>query len=171
LSFDFNEQSELIEHLPNFRVVNEKLSRGGQPSREGFLKLKSFGVKTVVNLREDSQQALEEEKLVQVLGMDYESIPLNPFFKPKDKDIEQFLRLALTRTPIFVHCLHGQDRTGATVCIYRMLVDGLDYTSAVQEMHSLGFHREFALLTEIVEEYKHRRLQDVLALDLFSNGI
>ncbi len=175
MSFDFSEENketlalfpelaQLLSDLPNYQVVNDTLLRGGQPTRGGFTRLKGEGVKTVVNLREDTGQILEEEKLVQILGLNYESIPLNPFFRPGQESVLRFLEIVLEpeMQPVFVHCLHGQDRTGMMVGIYRMVVDGFDFKTSFNEMLALGFHQEFTYLMETARSYEGKNHRDLL---------
>lgn len=141
----FIDDTELI---PNLRAVSDNLLRGGQPSREGFLDLQKNGTRTIINLREEPWLIDEERRLIAELGLDYVSIPLSPFREPTDAEIEEFLKVALepARQPVFVHCLHGQDRTGAMVCIYRMEVHGWSFDQAYAEMVAHGYHPEFFAL-------------------------
>jgi len=160
----FEELTKLLSDLPNYQMVNDNLSRGGQPTDRGFVRLKEEGFKTVINLREEQMQILNEEKLVKGMGLNYHSVALNPFFKPQERDIERFLRLATdpANQPVFVHCLHGQDRTGMAVGIYRMIVEGFSLEDAYEEMLALGFHAEFVFLKEATESYGGKKLEDVL---------
>lgn len=43
--------------------------------------------------------------------------------------------------PVYVHCLHGKDRTGFMVAYYRIVAQKWSFTNAVQEMFSMGFHK------------------------------
>lgn len=87
----FEELTKLLSDLPNYQMVNDNLSRGGQPTDRGFVRLKEEGVtKTIINLREEQLQILDEEKLVKGMGLNYHSVALNPFFKPQERDIEIF---------------------------------------------------------------------------------
>jgi protein tyrosine/serine phosphatase len=73
-----------------------------------------------------------------------------------DRDVIAFLRLAVDpqRQPIFVHCLHGADRTGMVVAVYRVVVEGWSKEEALREMTlgGYGFHEQFDNLLEYVEE-------------------
>jgi hypothetical protein len=42
---------EEVRGVPNFAVVSPVLSRGAQPTREGFRQLRERGIRTVVALR------------------------------------------------------------------------------------------------------------------------
>ena len=110
------------DHLPNFQVVSATLYRGGQPTMEGFAHLKTLGIKTIINLRDEYDLIETEAMLLEHLGLNYLSIPLSPFTHPGSASIERFLD-ALSmgeHQPHFVHCQHGMDRTGAFVSIYRL---------------------------------------------------
>ncbi len=156
---------ELCRDIPNFAVVNERLYRGGQPEPGDFAKLKELGVHTVINLREDPGQHSEEETAVRAAGLNYVGLHMNPFFKPKAEEIKQFLATVTNAAnqPVYLHCLHGQDRTGMCVGIYRMVVEGADFKTAFDEMCALGFHKEFIFLTETAKEYEGKTLEEVLS--------
>jgi hypothetical protein len=55
-----------------------------------------------------------------------------------------FLKVAVDpgRAPVLVHCLHGADRTGVMVAVYRVAVQGWSKEEAVREMTEgcYGFH-------------------------------
>src|SRR5688572_2067271 len=61
-------------HIKNFGKVNENYYRGSQPTTEDFARLKSLGIKTVIDLRKDSKTEAPER--VRGLGMQYFNIPL-----------------------------------------------------------------------------------------------
>jgi protein tyrosine/serine phosphatase len=147
------------EHNPNFRQIAAEIYCGGQPSDEGFNLLKEKGIKTVINLREEPGQIARERELVESLGMTFLSVPMTPFQEPSEAAIKQFLELALKPEshPIFVHCLHGQDRTGAMVCIYRMEAHGHTFDMAYEEMVAGGFHKEFLNLRRAVLRFASRK--------------
>src|SRR5258705_7134448 len=58
----------------NFGRVNENYYRGSQPTTDEYARLKQLGIKTVVDLRIDSEPG--EPERVLGLGMQYFNIPL-----------------------------------------------------------------------------------------------
>src|ERR1039458_7252814 len=76
--------------LPNFHQVNDRLSRGAQPSDAGFQQLAKLGVKSIVDLRESGGRSTAEQRLVESLGMRYINVPLNGLAAPT---IEQVAKL------------------------------------------------------------------------------
>lgn len=147
------------EPTPNFRQIAAEIYCGGQPNDEGYKILKEKGIKTVINLREEPGQIAREKEIVEQLGMKFLSVPMTPFQEPSETAIKQFLDVALQSEnhPIFVHCLHGQDRTGAMVCIYRMEAHGHTFDRAYEEMVAGGFHKEFLNLRRAVLRFASRK--------------
>ncbi|MBM4045799.1 MAG: hypothetical protein FJ279_11845 [Planctomycetes bacterium] len=126
-----------IPALSNFAKVSDALYRGAQPTAEGFAKLKEMGVKTVVNLRGFHS----DRGLMKGLGLNYVHISFKPWHA-EDEDVIPFLKLVLNpkNQPVFVHCLHGADRTGTMVAIYRVCGQGWKMDKAMEELPRFGFH-------------------------------
>src|ERR1039457_2783323 len=58
--------------VPNFHQVNERIYRGAQPNGEGWDSLAKLGVKTVIDLRPESEHSCKAEKgAVEAAGMHY----------------------------------------------------------------------------------------------------
>jgi len=128
---------ESVSGVPGFARVSDVLYRGGQPTREGFRKLKEMGVKTVVNLR----SIHSDRELLRGVGLNYIHISFKPWHM-EDEDVVEFLSVATDprSQSVFVHCAEGVDRTGGMVAVYRMYVDGWDMEKAAEEMRQFGFH-------------------------------
>ena len=143
------------EDLPNLQTVDARVVRGGQPTENGLVILKEHGIKTVVNLREEMSAIAFEESLSKQIGLDFISIPLRPFEIPDDKALELFLEVSQNKDkqPIFVHCLHGMDRTGLMMALYRMKVSDWSYEEAINEMLEFGFHVAFTNLSNPLKKY------------------
>jgi protein tyrosine phosphatase (PTP) superfamily phosphohydrolase (DUF442 family) len=122
--------------LPNLHKVSDDLYRGAQPAPEGFPELKKMGIKMVVNLRADHSDAEE----ISGTGLGYVSIPMHAWH-PEDEDVIRFLQVVAdpAKTPVFVHCQYGADRTGMIIASYRIAVEGWTVEEAVDEMINGGF--------------------------------
>ena len=71
--------------IRNFVRVNEQFCTGGQPRMEHLEKLKSDGVKAIINLRRPTEhRADEEEAKAKELGLRYFNIPV-AFGDPNDE--------------------------------------------------------------------------------------
>ena len=125
-----------VPGVENFHKVSDKLYRGAQPNREGMKQLKELGVKTIVNLRSFHSDRDE----IGDTGLSYEHIYMKTWHA-EDEEVERFLKIATdpNRTPAFVHCQRGADRTGTMCAIYRVAVQGWSKNEAIEEMTKGGF--------------------------------
>ncbi len=125
--------------LPNLHRVSPHLYRCAQPTSAGLHAAEKLGIKTVISLRafhSDTDEA-------QSTKLQIERIRFNTWH-PENEDVVRFLKL-VTQTnngPYLVHCLHGADRTGTMIAIYRMAVQGWKREDAIQEMTrgEFGYH-------------------------------
>lgn len=146
--------SERIFGLPGLSNVGRVASgvyRGAQPQPEGYATLKSMGIRTVINLR----LLHSEREAVTAAGMKSIEIPMNTFkdLSPeKVKRVIGFIRDPANQ-PVFVHCAHGQDRTGIVVAAYRMEANGWSREDAIAEMQVFGFNDIWHELMEFVRKY------------------
>jgi protein tyrosine/serine phosphatase len=124
--------------IPRFDQVAESFYRGGQPSQQGYEHLKQLGVKTVINLREENQEAEE----VKSLGFQYVHIPLRAWERVPESKIQMFFQVMRDRNsyPVFVHCERGADRTGFMVGLYRIAFQDWSADRAYQEARAHGMY-------------------------------
>jgi protein tyrosine/serine phosphatase len=143
--------------IPNLHFVSPNLLRGAQPNEEALLLLKQSGIKTIINLRNEGFLVEQEKAQAHSLGLNYVNIPMDVFTKPSTASLEKFLATAndSANQPVYVHCLHGEDRTGTMCAIYRMNHQGWKLDHAYSEMVSLGFKPYLTQLSEKVYEYGH----------------
>jgi protein tyrosine/serine phosphatase len=125
-----------VPGVRNSHKVSEELYRGAQPSGEGMRQLKKFGIKTIVNLRSFHS----DRKEIGDTGLSYEHIYMKTWH-PEEKEVVRFLQIATDkdRTPAFVHCQRGADRTGTMCAIYRIAVQGWSKDEAIEEITKGGF--------------------------------
>jgi protein tyrosine/serine phosphatase len=129
--------------INNFRRVNSWLFRGGQPQADEFEQLAKIGIVTIISFRWNGKVIAQERQKAQEYNFNLFSIPLSYWVLPTRKEIERFFTIIddASKRPIFVHCLHGSDRTGMFVAIYRMAREGWTADAAYTEMKEAGFHR------------------------------
>lgn len=143
--------------IPNFARVDDNVYRGGMPSYEGLRQLKEAGVRTIVSLANEKKYVEGERAAAEQLGMHFVFIPLSAWKGPKQNDIDAFLALMQNSKDsgkVFVHCMHGQDRTGAMIAMYRMRHDGWSEKKAYDEMLDNGFHRMFFKMADRVKDFQ-----------------
>jgi protein tyrosine/serine phosphatase len=125
--------------LPNLHRVSDLIYRSAQPTTAGMRNAERMGIKTVISLRAFHSDRDE----IKSSGLRRERISFNTWH-PEEEDVLEFLRL-VTKTnngPYLVHCLHGADRTGTMIGIYRMTVQGWTKDEAIAEMTkgNFGYH-------------------------------
>ncbi|MEK6325466.1 MAG: protein tyrosine phosphatase family protein [Acidobacteriota bacterium] len=143
----------------NFTRVSDQYCTGGQPKLEALEKLKSEGVKSIINLRQPSEhRAADEEAQAKELGLKYFNIPV-VYRDPKDEQATEFLKITddPANRPIFIHCT-AAIRVGAFWMIRRVLRDGWTVEAAEEEAKKIGL-REAPHLTEFARNYiaKYRK--------------
>ncbi|MEQ1878762.1 MAG: tyrosine-protein phosphatase [Bdellovibrionia bacterium] len=133
-------------NIARFSQVTKQIFRGGQPdTRAEYDFLKSNGIKTIINLRNDGEY---EKSIAQQYGFGFKWFPMSAYQAPS----QQMVEAALTAMndpalqPVFVHCLHGKDRTGMMIAIHRVVYQRWPQRAAYNEMISFGFNRAFAPL-------------------------
>jgi protein tyrosine/serine phosphatase len=133
---------DCIPGVVNFSKVNDRLWRSAQPQDSAAFR--RLGVKTVINLRyeHDDFPDLRDTDIA------YVHIPMvGPY--PREEEIVLFLaavRRALAdprHTPVLVHCEEGKDRTGYAIAAYRIVEEGWDADTAIEEMFDFHFNRMF----------------------------
>lgn len=149
------------EAIPNFHQVNENLYRGAQPEKGWTEKLAALKIKTVINLRGSDEAASAEEAEAKAAGLRYFSVPLPGFGRPQDEQVERVLALINDpqNWPVFVHCHHGEDRTGTIIAVYRISHDGWTGEQAKKEAKQYGMSRFQFKMKDYISDYYKRWLQ------------
>jgi len=147
--------------VDNCFKVSDSLYRGKQPTPEGFLELKKLGIRTVVNLRAFHSDA-DEIRESGVEGFQTVRISFKTWHA-EDEDVVKFLKTVgdPAKAPVFVHCMHGSDRTGLMCAIYRVAVQGWSKDGALEEMTKgpYGFHSVWKNLPKYFKELDVEKLR------------
>ena len=147
--------------LPNFAAVEKNLYRGGQPTEAGVKKLAAMGVKTIIDLRGEDENAQKEKAWADKAGVKFVAVNLNNWFKPKTEDIENIIKQidAADNQPVFVHCQRGADRTGTVVAVYRMKHDNYTAKQAIDEAKKFKFGWWQFWMKGYIEDYYEKMLK------------
>lgn len=153
-------------HTIRFSEVSPLLYRGGLPSSADLAAMKSHGIKTDIDLMGevpifDTFLVAREKRWAKKAGVNFVQVKVHtgkvPFTgKVSDAEAEAFLKVALdpANQPCYVHCLHGRDRTGTMVAVFRMAHDHYTNAQAYAEMESFGFSRKsYPALASFVDRY------------------
>ena len=134
--------------------VTPTLWRGSVPDVEGVEWLKARGVHTILSLRHF--HGVDESAIVQAAGLRYEQIRLESTGSPQPDQIQRFFDIVSDpeAQPVYVHCLHGVDRTGAMIAIYRMEREDWSNSDALAEMEFFGAHGILRELRRYVGAYQ-----------------
>lgn len=110
-----------------------------QPAALDLEQAQEGGVRTVVNLRHESEVTdFDEPALVRSLGLTYVSIPWSGVDELTDEVFDRAREVLQTaERPLLVHC-HSANRVGAVWLPWRVLDGGLSWDAALAEAEQVG---------------------------------
>jgi tyrosine-protein phosphatase SIW14 len=157
---DTNSASVTPDEPANFFLVSPGIYRGGHPDAGGLEYLKNLGVTTIIDLEiGDFIEATPAEIDSEIAGAT--ALGINDIREPMsafelalssrfDSEINQILAILANpaQKPVYVHCRHGQDRTGLVIGLERVFNEGWTPSAAWNEMLAHGFHVGFLGLSD-----------------------
>ena len=151
--------------LPNLRIVRHGvLWRCGQPNALGLRVAQWAGVRTIVCLRDGTDdRVVAERELAQRLGMRFVQDQLQYSGEDAEATVSHFLQVVgdVRQQPVLVHCARGKERTGVCGAVFRIALDGWTNERALQEMYALGFKQgSLPELERFVASYPPQRRLD-----------
>jgi len=135
--------------IPKFKDVTKDIYRGGRPTSKDLADIqKTPGIKTDIDLENIKSQISSESSTAKELKLNFYSEPMTAYNAPDDKQVDRILDLLQNASlfPIFLHCKHGEDRTGMIIGLYRVEVQKWAPKEAYKEMLDLGFHPSYTAL-------------------------
>ncbi len=146
--------SERIYNLPGLSNVGRIASgvyRGAQPGANGYATLKKMGIRTVIDFRTTENDRQQVEKA----GMRSISVPIEMSRDGLREKVDRVVALMAdpANQPVFIHCRHGQDRTGIVSAAYRMKVEGWSLKDAETEMQAFGFNDVWINFKRFIRQY------------------
>lgn len=129
--------------IKNFGQMDDHFFRGAQPKEADFKSLAALGISTIIDLQDDPTSY--EKRAAEAAGMHYVNIPMSSTSRPRQEQIDQFLKIANDPATgrFFVHCAGGRHRTGVMGAVYRITHDGWDFDRAYKEMKDYDFYTRF----------------------------
>jgi tyrosine-protein phosphatase SIW14 len=126
----------------NFSEVSAGIYRGGRPDQPGVQRLSEMGVKTIIDLENDDKVIATERGWAESLGIAFVSEPMSGTKTPNDAEVNDIIAKLgdPANRPVFVHCMKGQDRTGAIIALHRVINEGWNPKDAHDEMMAHGFN-------------------------------
>lgn len=146
--------SERLYNLPglsNVGRVAPGVFRGAQPDKKGYATLKAMGIRTVIDMRTTEN----EKHQVEAAGMRAIAVPIEMSRNGLKEKVDSVVALMAdpANQPVYVHCRHGQDRTGIVVAAYRMKQQGWSLVDAESEMQSFGFNDIWVNFKKFIRQY------------------
>lgn len=151
------------EFIGNFRQVDENVFAGAQPQiPEGLAELIVYGVEWDLDLQGHSAKE-EQAACGSFIGpfhfLGHPLPGLEIITEPAHEEIDAIVSIlcdAAKKGKVFVHCLHGSDRTGCIIGCYR-IVQGATVQEAIDEMRK--YHNswiEFGYRGAVEDFYEER---------------
>lgn len=146
--------SEHLYNLPglaNVGRVAPGVYRGAEPGKDGYATLKALGIRTVIDMRTSES----EKQQVEAAGMKAVAIPIEMSRNGLQEKVDRVVALMAdpANQPVYVHCRHGQDRTGIVVAAYRMKHQGWSLADAEAEMQAFGFNDVWVNFKKFIRRY------------------
>jgi protein tyrosine/serine phosphatase len=129
--------------IKNFGQMDERFHRGARPKEEDLKALAAMGIKTVIDLTDNSREY--EQPAAEAAGLRYINIPMKDKSYPDMAQIEEFLKVANDPETgkFFVHCAGGRHRTGVVGAVYRFNKYGWNLEQVIDEMYKFDFGSGF----------------------------
>lgn len=129
--------------IKNFGQVDDRFYRGARPKEDDLKALASMGIKTVIDLTDNSREY--EQPAVEAAGLHYVNIPMVDKRSPSMDQINEFLKIVNDPETgkFFVHCAGGRHRTGVVGAVYRFNHHGWNLAQALDEMERYDFNSGF----------------------------
>jgi uncharacterized protein (TIGR01244 family) len=130
-----------VTGVRNFAKLESTIACGGATTPEGVAELKKLGYKSIINVRqasEDGANVEAEAAAAKEAGVTYVHLPMSGQ-APDTAVADRFLEAvqAPANQPVFVHCASG-NRAAALWMVKRLVVDGWDAERAGTEAAALG---------------------------------
>ena len=126
--------------ISNFGQLDENFYRGARPKSDELKNLAALGIKTVIDLTDNSRE--REQPAVEAAGMRYVNIPIVDRSYPSVEQVDAFLKVVNDPATgkFYVHCAGGRHRTGIMAAVYRFNHDNWNYDQAYAEMKQYDFY-------------------------------
>lgn len=130
-----------LTEVPNAVMLNDRLVAGGTPTARGYGQAAEQGVRTVIDLRNSSENTSREQGYAEAIGVKYVHIPmtLDSFSLEKADQLKAVLKDPATG-PALLHCATGQ-RALALWALYQNKVEGVSAGAALADAKAKGLQK------------------------------
>ena len=141
--------------IKNFGQMDDRFYRGAQPKENDYKALAELGIKTIIDLREDTEAY--SKSAVEAQGMTYVNIPMIAKKYPTPEATAMFLKTVNDPATgkFYVHCAGGRHRTGAMGAVYRFQFYNWDFEQVYKEMKKFDFYTSWGhgAFKDFVKDY------------------
>lgn len=150
-----------IGSLDNMYMLSDSVYRSEQPTANDFSEIYSYGIRSVLNLRESNT----DDELIKGTALNLYKVQMNAANLDEGKIIQAMKIIKNAPKPILIHCMHGSDRTGAVAAFYRIIVENWSKEDAIKEMKygNFGFHSVFVNIPNFIEEADIDKMKQEIA--------
>ncbi|HLM25289.1 MAG TPA: tyrosine-protein phosphatase [Pyrinomonadaceae bacterium] len=129
--------------IKNFGQMDDRFYRGARPDEEDYRTLAELGIKTIIDLTDNSREY--EQPAVEAAGLRYVNIPMVDKSYPSMEQVNEFLKVVDNPETgkFYVHCAGGRHRTGVVGAIYRFNKDNWNLEQVMTEMEQYEFNSGF----------------------------
>src|SRR5829696_8681164 len=144
--------------IKNFGQMDDRFYRGGRPEDKDYQALAELGVKTIIDLTDNSREY--EQPAVEAAGLRYINIPMVDKSYPSIEQVNEFMKVVddSSTGKFFVHCAGGRHRTGSMGAVYRFEKYGWGYEQVYAEMKQFDFYTSWGHgdFKTFVEDYSRQ---------------
>ncbi|MCH8553482.1 MAG: tyrosine-protein phosphatase [Natronospirillum sp.] len=151
--------------------------RSNQPTPGRIRRLKKRGLRTVVNLRGESDRGawLLEKQACDACGVELIDLDMASRKPPKVDKVERLQAiLASAEKPLLIHCKSGADRAGLASALYLMWFEGVPVEQASRQLSLRFLHvrqAQTGVLDAFLEEYQAANAEQPTAFGDWLHGV
>ena len=125
--------------IKNFGQMDDRFYRGARPKESDYQALAALGVKTIIDLTDNSKEY--EQPAVEAAGLRYVNIPMVDKSYPTMEQVNAFLKVVddPETGKFYLHCAGGRHRTGVMGAVYRFHHYNWNLEQAMAEMNRYEF--------------------------------
>ena len=137
--------------MKNFRKIDQQIYAGGEPDEKDLNYLKGIlGIQTIVSLDQKISDKIDPWcKQNKIKHYTVALTGSESSYNDKIKYVvNQLPNLLISSQPVYIHCLHGSDRTGFAVAVYRIKKQNLKFQQALADVQKYGYGRGISGTTQ-----------------------
>ena len=130
--------------MKNFRKIDQQIYAGGEPDQKDLDYLKNIlGIQAIVSF--DQSISNKIDPWCKQNKIKHFTISLTGSESSYDEKIKYIVNqlpdLLLLNQPVYMHCLHGSDRTGFAVAVYLIKKQNFKFQQALNDIKKYGYGR------------------------------